>query len=160
MRAMASGGATHARYAHVRRPRDLHVVCSACGARALATHPKEAHLGPIVADVASAWNDPGWRWSCERCGARREGLFYRQLPARFYRFEVGELEVWAHNRDHLLFLLALLGGEPPRGHPYAGLSTYVPGRWKRRGRRLAATLRARLAEAERSPARSGRLGSA
>jgi len=132
-RAIHSGGSTHARYAHRSRARDLDVVCPRCEARAVATQPSAAGSGVVVSDVHPAWRESDWRVTCSRCPHRLEGLGFDALPPLFWQFD----GIWGWNRDHLVFVARLLDGEDVASDPYAWFAAYVPGEWKRDGKRVA-----------------------
>jgi len=146
-RSIDNGGATHARYGHRSRARDLDVVCPQCGGRALATQPSASDSGVIVGDLHPAWGLADWTVSCSRCGHGATELSYERLPPLFWMLESGTETVWAWNRDHLAFVAAVLEGQDVRSDPYAWLAAYVPGNWKRDGKRVARTIRKKLSGA-------------
>ena len=130
-RALTNGSKTHVRYGHSSRARDIDVVCPRCGARARAFKASERDCGVVVSDLKGTWEIPDWTVACLSCPHRSQDLTYEKLPPLFWQFTSRSAEVWAWNRDHLVFLAAYLSGEAVDGDAYAWFAPYVPGEWKR-----------------------------
>ena len=130
-RALTNGSKTHVRYGHSSRARDIEVVCPRCGARARAFKASERDCGVVVSDLKGTWEIPDWTVACLSCPHRSQDLTYEKLPPLFWQFTSRSAEVWAWNRDHLVFLAAYLSGEAVDGDAYAWFAPYVPGEWKR-----------------------------
>lgn len=147
-----SGGLTHVRYAHGSRPTRIDVACPACGELAVSRLQNSEELAAVLGDLHPAWRVGGFDTTCLSCPNRLRSVTLEQLPPLYWRFDVGDLSVWAWNRDHLTFLLRLLSGEECRDNPYAWLETYVPGAWKskRNAPRVARAIR-RIIDADRVP---------
>jgi hypothetical protein len=141
---ISNGGSTHVRYGHACRPRDLDVACPRCGARAQASKISERNSPPIVGDLSPSWNESDWIVVCTACPYRAADLGYERLPPLFWTTRVGDLEVWAWNRDHLVFLNKFLNGEPTDRDAYGWFGAYVPGVWQRQRARIVKAIRDRL----------------
>ena len=140
--AISNGGLTHVRYCHTSRPRDLLVVCPACGAPALANKPSESDLGVLIADLSPGWRLDDWEVACSKCPKRVSGLAYSSLPP-LYLTSV-EFNVWAWNPQHLDCLVDHLEGRSTKDDPYDWFMTYIPSKWKSdRKRTLKALKRCR-----------------
>jgi hypothetical protein len=139
-----SGGWTHVRYAHASRPRDIEVACPRCSARARASKVSERNSPPIVGDLSPTWNLSDWTVVCTACPYRAADLGYEGLPPLFWTTTVDDLEVWAWNRDHLVFLSKFLNGEAADHDEYAWFGAYVPGAWQRNRTRILKVIRDRL----------------
>ncbi len=139
-------GLTHRRYGHSARPSLLHVLCPSCGARADARKASEDPDVVLVGDLSPGWNLADWNVTCQRCPFRLPQLAYADLPPLFYRIDRAGVELWAWNRDHLVFLEAYLSSRDVSDHPLRWLGAYVKGEWKEKGRRgrLAAVIREHL----------------
>lgn len=152
-RAINNGSSTHVRYGHSCRPRDLDVQCPSCGHRALANKVSERNESTLIGDMSPGWNVADWTISCLSCAYRAHDVAYDHLPKLFWDFTVGDIGVWAWNRDHLAFLAKYLSGDRTSDDPYAWLGTYVPGDWQRIGRRIARVMRDRLVSNREHPLR-------
>lgn len=149
MSAKHGGGLPHVLYGHRCRPRDIEVSCPRCGHLARArkkSEENERHFH-LVGDLSPNWFLNDWTIRCTDCVYRAEDVAYDDLPARYWTFDVGDLVVWAWNRDHLVFLSKYLNGEDTTRDPYGWLGAYVHGAWKQDGARIATAIAARLEKA-------------
>jgi hypothetical protein len=111
----------------------------------LAAKVSERNGPTLIGDLSPGWNVAAWTISCLSCAYRAHDLAYDGLPKLFWELAVGDIGVWAWNRDHLVFLAKYLTGDAASDDPYAWLGAYVPGDWQRKGRRIAQAMRDRLA---------------
>jgi hypothetical protein len=78
------------------------------------------------------------------CPYRTADRAYEDLPDLFWTTTVGDLEVWAWNRDHLVFLTKYLSGDATKDDTYDWFAAYVPGTWQKKRDRIAKAIRDKL----------------
>jgi hypothetical protein len=139
-----NGSWTHVRYAHACRPRDIDVACPRCRARARASKVSELASPSIIGDLSPSWGVSDWTVACTTCPHRAADLAYKDLPDLFWKTTVGDLEVWAWNRDHLVFLTKYLNGDATKDDAYGWFAAYVPGAWHKKRERIAKVIRDKL----------------
>jgi hypothetical protein len=110
----------------------------------MASKHSERDAPTLVGDLSPSWSLHDWEISCQSCSYRASALAYRDLPARYWAFEVGGMTVWAWNREHLDFVRRSLLQQAQDSDPYSWLANYIPGDWKADASRVANEISKRL----------------
>ena len=121
-------GSSHVLYGHKSRPTEIHVSCPNCNHKAIAKKDCELEFNEFSCDISGTWSVDDWKTTCTFCARRKEGLSYANLPSLYYR----DGDIFAWNRDHLLFLKLYFDGCDTSTNPYHRHKAYIRRDWLRR----------------------------
>ena len=125
-----SGGSTHIRYDHQRRPNLIHIKCPQCGGLALAKD-QVSEGDEFVGDLSQSWYESSFKITCTECPYRNDGVSYDGLTEPFHQFKGRGDVLWAYNSTHLDMIYKYLKNVSVKGHPYEFYQTYIHGDWKK-----------------------------
>jgi len=92
-----------------------------------------------VGDCRPEWSEP-WSIACQACTFRAANLDWKAMRASallYFVTDVGRVEFWAWNEEHLGLLIHVLEGGATSTHPLGYFATYMHKEWLKKNRRHA-----------------------